>query len=97
MHNARITDTAALPVLSVGIEDAPKILGGVSRTRIFQAVQNNEITIRKNGRSSIVEVAELERWLKTLPTKGSCCSVAGVSGEGRHHRMDRGRAHRCRT
>jgi hypothetical protein len=39
-------------------------------TRIFQAVQNKEITIRKNGRSSIVEIAELARWLKTLPTKG---------------------------
>jgi hypothetical protein len=71
MHNTQTTEAAAtLPVLSVGIEDAPKVLGGVSRTRIFQAVQNNEITIRKNGRSSIVEIAELARWLKTLPTKG---------------------------
>jgi hypothetical protein len=71
MHNPQTTEGAAtLPVLSVGIEDAPKVLGGVSRTRIFQAVQNNEITIRKNGRSSIVEIAELARWLKTLPTKG---------------------------
>jgi hypothetical protein len=70
MHNPQTTEAAALPVLSVGIEDAPKVLGGVSRTRIFQTVQNNEITIRKNGRSSIVEVAELVRWLKTLPTKG---------------------------
>jgi hypothetical protein len=71
MHNPQTTKAVAVfPILSVGIEDAPKVLGGVSRTRIFQAVQNNEITIRKNGRSSIVEIAELERWLKTLPTKG---------------------------
>ena len=68
---SKSTDTpTALPVLSVGTEDAPKVLGGISRTRIFQAVKNNELTVRKNGRSSIVEVAELERWLKTLPTKG---------------------------
>jgi hypothetical protein len=68
---SKSTDTpTGLPVLSVGIEDAPKVLGGVSRTRIFQAVKNNELTVRKNGRSSIVEVAELERWLKTLPIKG---------------------------
>jgi hypothetical protein len=66
----QVTDATAVPILSVGIEDAPKVLGGVSRTRIFQAVQNKEITIRKNGRSSIVEIAELARWLKTLPTKG---------------------------
>ena len=70
MHDSQVIDGTAVPILSVGIEDAPKVLGGVSRTRIFQAVQNNEITIRKNGRSSIVEIAELARWLKTLPTKG---------------------------
>jgi hypothetical protein len=70
MHDSQVTDGTAGPILSVGIEDAPKVLGGVSRTRIFQAVQNKEITIRKNGRSSIVEIAELARWLKTLPTKG---------------------------
>jgi hypothetical protein len=70
MHDSQVTDGTAVPILSVGIEDAPKVLGGVSRTRIFQAVQNREITIRKNGRSSIVEIAELARWLKTLPTKG---------------------------
>jgi hypothetical protein len=70
-NNSQTTEAVApLPVLSVGIEDAPKVLGGVSRSRIFRAVQNNEITIRKNGRTSIVEIAELARWLKTLPTKG---------------------------
>lgn len=80
MNNPQATAAVALlPVLSVGIEDAPKVLGGVSRTRIFQAVQNNEITIRKNGRSSIIEIAELARWLKTLPTKGRHPESAGAS------------------
>src|SRR5262249_32300887 len=50
MHDSQVTDGTAVPILSVGIEDAPKVLGGVSRTRIFQAVQNKEIRIRKNGR-----------------------------------------------
>jgi hypothetical protein len=71
MQNPETAETLApLPVLSVGLNDAPKVIRGVSRTRIFKAVQDREITIRKNGRSSIVEIAELARWLRTLPTKG---------------------------
>ena len=65
------SDQAAdsLPRLAVTIDDAPKVVG-VKRTRIFEAVRSREITIRKAGRSSIIEVAELQRWINSLPTKG---------------------------
>jgi hypothetical protein len=58
-----------LPRLAVAIDDASKVVG-VSRTRIFEAVRSKEITVRKAGRSSIIEIAELQRWINSLPTKG---------------------------
>lgn len=56
-------------VIAVGIDDAPALIG-ISRTRIFEAVRNGEITVRKAGRSTIIEVDELRRWVRSLPTKG---------------------------
>jgi hypothetical protein len=43
---------------------------GVSRTRIFEAVRNKELTIRKAGRASIVTHDDLMAWILSLPTKG---------------------------
>ena len=51
------------------IEDVPAI-AGVSRTRIFQAVRNKELGIRKAGRASIVMHNDLLAWIKSLPAKG---------------------------
>ena len=44
---------------------------GVSRTRIFEAIRNKELTARKAGKSTIIEVGELQRWLRSLPTRGA--------------------------
>jgi hypothetical protein len=43
---------------------------GVSRTRIFQAIRNRELTCRKSGKATVIEVVELCRWIQTLPTRG---------------------------
>jgi excisionase family DNA binding protein len=43
---------------------------GVSRTRIFQAIRDHELTARKAGKATIIEPSELMRWLQSLPTKG---------------------------
>jgi hypothetical protein len=43
---------------------------GVSRTRIFQAIRNRELTCRKSGKATVIEVLELCRWIQTLPSKG---------------------------
>jgi hypothetical protein len=51
------------------IEDTPAV-AGVSRTRIFKAVRNKELTIRKAGRSSIVTHDDLMAWINSLPIKG---------------------------
>ncbi len=43
---------------------------GFSRTRIFQAIRNEELTARKDGKSTVIETDELLRWLRSLPTRG---------------------------
>lgn len=48
---------------------------GVSRTRIFDAIRKNELTARKAGRATIIEAGELQRWVRSLPTR-HCDSTA---------------------
>jgi excisionase family DNA binding protein len=54
--------------IAVALENAPQIVG-VSRTRIFEAIRNGELSARKAGRSTIIEIDELKRWVKSLPIK----------------------------
>jgi hypothetical protein len=61
--------------LAYGIEDAA-IAVGVSRTRIFEAIRNKELTARKAGRATIIETPELQRWLSSLPTRGAETAAA---------------------
>ena len=77
MNNTGINEPALSPI-AVGVEDAPSTVG-VSRSRIFQAIRDNEITARKAGRSTIIEIDELRRWVKSLPTKGRTPASCGVS------------------
>jgi hypothetical protein len=43
------------------------IVTGRSRSRIFLAIKNKELVARKDGRATLLEAAELERWIKTFP------------------------------
>jgi excisionase family DNA binding protein len=43
---------------------------GRSRTRIFKAIKDRELTARKDGRATLIERAELERWIAALPAIG---------------------------
>jgi hypothetical protein len=52
------------------IEAASEVVG-VSRTRIFEAIRNNELTARKAGKATIIEAGELLRWIRSLPTRGA--------------------------
>jgi hypothetical protein len=45
-------------------------IAGVSRTRIFEAVRKQELTVRKAGRASIVTHDDLVAWIKSLPARG---------------------------
>jgi hypothetical protein len=58
-----------LPLLSVGPDKASEITD-TSRTRIFQAIRDGELTAHKAGKSTIIEIDELRRWVRSLPTRG---------------------------
>jgi hypothetical protein len=53
--------------------EAASDAAGVSRTRIFEAIRNKELTARKAGRVTIIETLELQRWIRSLPTRGAQC------------------------
>jgi hypothetical protein len=55
--------------LAYPLSEAARI-AGVSRTRIFEAVRKQELTIRKAGRASIVTHDDLLAWINSLPVKG---------------------------
>ncbi|MDH2402024.1 helix-turn-helix domain-containing protein [Bradyrhizobium sp. SSUT18] len=49
---------------------------GRSRTRIYKAVRDKELTARKDGKATIFEASELRRWLRTLPAIGREATAA---------------------
>jgi excisionase family DNA binding protein len=55
--------------LAYKIHDAPAVTGA-SRTRLYAAIRNNELTARKAGRATLLLADELQRWLKALPAIG---------------------------
>lgn len=58
-----------IPIISLTPQEAARCCG-LSRTRIFQAIRKNEMTARKSGKSTVIEMEELKRWLHSLPTRG---------------------------
>ena len=43
---------------------------GRSRSRVFKAIKEKELTARKDGAATIIESEELRRWVRSLPTIG---------------------------
>jgi hypothetical protein len=56
-------------VVAVPLESVPH-LTGLSRTRIYGAAASGRLTVRKDGKTSVVEVAEIRRYIRSLPTRG---------------------------
>jgi excisionase family DNA binding protein len=59
----------AIPRLGLNPDEAATA-AGVSRTRIFEAIRDGTLTARKAGKSTIIEPDELQRWVRSLPTRG---------------------------
>ena len=72
-------DTKALSVepLALPIDDAA-VAAGVTRTRIYEAIARQELTARKPGRGTIIEVPELRRWIQSLPIRGRHPEMSAV-------------------
>jgi excisionase family DNA binding protein len=58
-----------LPRLSLTPDEAAESTG-FSRTRIFQAIREQQLTARRDGKAVVIETDELLRWLRSLPTRG---------------------------
>ena len=52
---------------------------GRSRSRIFKAIKNEELTARKDGKATVIEDDELRRWVRTFPTVGRPVAAAHVA------------------
>ncbi|WP_029584354.1 helix-turn-helix domain-containing protein [Bradyrhizobium sp. URHD0069] len=46
------------------------VVTGRSRSRIFKAIKDKELTARKDGRATLIEADELRRWVQSMPTIG---------------------------
>jgi len=68
MHDCEIENAQPRP-LAYPIESVPAV-AGISRTKVFEAVRNGQLTARKLGRSTIIERPELVRFLRSLPARG---------------------------
>ena len=58
-----------IPRLSLTPEEAAESTG-LSRTRIFLAIRTGLLTARKDGKATVIEMDELVRYLRSLPTRG---------------------------
>ena len=64
------TQRNGLAILSATPDRAAE-LTGTSRTRIFRAIRDKELTARKDGsRTTLIEASELTRWIRPFPTRG---------------------------
>jgi excisionase family DNA binding protein len=66
---AQITPIAYPPALAARAT-------GRSRTRIYKAIGAGELVARKDGRATLIERSELERWVKALPIMGAAKPAA---------------------
>jgi hypothetical protein len=65
-----VTDaTDVLDALAYPPAQAAKVAGR-SHSRIKLAIRRKELTARKDGRATLIERAELARWVAILPTIG---------------------------
>ena len=59
----------SVPRLALSPKNAA-IAADTSEWQIFSEIRHKRLTARKSGRSTLIEVAELARWVRSLPTKG---------------------------
>jgi hypothetical protein len=60
---------ANIPRLAFTPKEAAKS-AGVAERRIFKAIADERLQARKDGKATLIEVAELARWISSLPTRG---------------------------
>jgi excisionase family DNA binding protein len=49
---------------------------GRSKSRIYRAIRAKELMARKDGKATLIERSELERWILAMPTIGRDAAAA---------------------
>ena len=62
--------TPHVPRISLTPDEAA-LSTGFSRTKIFEAIRAGKLVARAEGKSTIIEMAELSRWVSSLPKRGA--------------------------
>jgi excisionase family DNA binding protein len=76
MNAPQPSNLGGILLLAVTPERAAE-LTGTSRTRIFRAIKDKEITAHKDGeRTTLIEASELARWVRSMPTRGRVPDMA---------------------
>ena len=52
--------------ITISIADAVKILG-IGKTQIYKAISSGKLKARRHGRRTLLEIAELHRYIGELP------------------------------
>jgi excisionase family DNA binding protein len=61
--------------------DEAALSAAVSRTKIFEAIRAGMLTARKSGKATIIEPSELQRWVRSLPTRGRTPDTPDATSE----------------
>ena len=63
-----LAGTSQIPRIAMKPDEAAEATG-FSRTRIFNAIRDGGMVARKDGKATIIEVAEIVRWVRSLPVR----------------------------
>ena len=69
-HAVSALAEAAHYVPRLALSPREAVSAGVAQRRIFQAIADERFQARKDGKATLIEVAELARWISSLPTRG---------------------------
>ena len=69
-HSQLIAGVSGLGGCIAYTPEQAAVVTGRSRSRIFKAIKDKELTARKDGKATLLEADELLRWLRSLPTVG---------------------------
>ena len=58
-----------VPRLTLSPAEAAECLGLACR-RIYDAIESREITARRDRKRTLIELSELQRWIRSLPYRG---------------------------
>lgn len=62
------SNEAPLPRLAYSPDEAA-VVSGRTRSRIYEAINDGELTARKDGKAVIIEADELLRWIRSMPVR----------------------------